>query len=793
MNDMKIQLNKNWSIKSNSINPLKGNVPLTVLSALLNNKIIDDPYFRNNEEKTRQYLLDDYDFENDFSLTDEQLNSNLLLFADGLMTIATIYINDVEIAKSFDMNTGLKIQIDNKLLKRNNRIKIHFQSPYKYIREYVYEKGLFETYAVTDKDSPVIRQANYMFGWDWGPSLADIGIVKDIYILSTDIGYLDSFRHKCLLTNNKAEVSLDANVALLGQGQIKANLSDGDFSQSFEMDLNKSNHFVFNIDNPKLWYPSGFGEQHLYDLSITLLNNSEIQEYHYKIGLREIKIDDSFDEYGRNFALYVNGKKIFLRGSNYIPEDNILPLCNKDRTRKLLDLAKSFNHNVVRVWGGGYYPEDYFYELCDELGLLVFQDLMFACASYDINDKHFKEIIEEETIYSLRRIRHHASLYLIAGNNEIEDGVRGHGFKPAINYIEMFHNVLKSIVEQETDFYYLTSSPTSGDPYFSMPNDTNYLDTHYWWVWGNDRDISDYLNIRPRLLSEFGIQSLPTMKTICSFTNKEDRFINSEIMCCHQKAPSHNNDKIIEYTSSLYKMADELEEQSYLSMLMQAEAIKLCVENLRGNKYRCNGAMYWQLNDCWPTESFSSIDYHFGIKALHYYSKRFYAPHLVTIKNLQTANISNDTYEDVEYLLKYSIRNFDGDVILNNESAILVKAYESKDIVLSSVTELKDNKYLYVELYKDGKQVSNNFFQLKRDKDIDYPRSHIVVEQLSANSLMISVDKFTKGIYLVADGASFDDNFFNMNAGEERILSSNSPLDLSTLKIICLNNIYKKN
>ena len=789
---MRISLNDNWTIKSASIKSLKGSIPLTVLSALLDSKIIEDPYYRDNEEKTRKYLLDDYIFEREFDLSEEQLNSHLFLCADGLMTIAKIYVNDTQIADSFDINTALKVEIDKKILKKNNKIEIHFESPYRYIREYQYEKGLFETYAVTDKDSPVIRQANYMFGWDWGPSLADIGIIKDIYIFSTQVGYLDSFRHKCVLSKNHAKVSVDTLSYLVGSGYVEVNLFDKNYNQLFKQDIKTKNHFEFKIDNPSLWYPAEFGEPHLYNLLIKIYKDNEIQEYNYRIGLRNIKIDDSEDEYGRNFALYANDKKVFLKGSNYIPEDNILPLCNKERTRKLLELAKEFNHNVIRVWGGGYYPDDYFYDLCDELGLLVFQDLMFACASYDINDKHFRKIIEEETIYSLRRIRHHASLYLIAGNNEIEDGVRGHGYKTAMNYAEMFHKLLKQIVEEETDLYYLSSSPTSGDPYLLMPNNTNYLDTHYWWVWGSDRDISDYLNIKPRLLSEFGIQSLPTMKTICKFTSKEDRTINSDIMIAHQKDPSKNNDKIIRYTASLYKMADNLEEQSYLSMLMQAEAIKLCVENLRSNKYRCNGAMYWQLNDCWPTESCSSIDYYFGIKALHYYSKKFYSPDLVIIKDKKTANISNDKDQDTEYRYRYSVRDFDGNVILEKENTEMVKAYESKDINLEGIEKIEDNQYIYIELFLNDNLVSDNYYQEKRDKYLSYPHSNIKVEQLDKNLIKISADKFTKGIYIVSDDNVLSENFFNLNAGKEKIIMSSKEIDISNTKVICLNNIYKE-
>ena len=786
---MKISLNHNWTIKSSRIKELTGDVPLTVLSALINHHIIDNPYYRNNEELAREYLYEDYVFENEFNLSQEDLNRNIYLFADGLMTVAKILVNGHQIAESFDMNTGLQIEIDREILKEKNTIKIMFESPYKYIKNYSYQKGLFESYAPTNPDSPVIRQANYMFGWDWGPSLADIGIIKDIYILSTNVGYLESFRHYQKISDNKAQVEVDVNWHKLVDGELEISLSDDSYFKSFKTSLKDLNHFKFEIDNPKLWYPTGFGKPHLYDLVIKASLNDELYEYKYKIGLRTIRIDDSYDKYGRNFALYVNDKKIFLKGANYIPEDNVLPFCNKERTRKLLELSKNYNHNVVRVWGGGYYPNDYFYDLCDELGLLVFQDLMFACAIFDINDLHFRDLIIKETEYSLRRIRHHASLYIIAGNNEIEDGVRGHGFKPAINYVEIFHHLLKDIVNKETDLYYLPSSPTSGDPYFSMPNDDSYLDTHYWYVWGADRDISDYLNIKPRLLSEFGMQSFPIMDTITSFALEKDMDIHSEVMEKRQKYPLSGNDKIAKYVETLYKPVNNFEKFVYLSMLMQAEAIKLGVEHVRGNKYRCNGAIYWQLNDCWPAISWSSIDYNYGLKALHYYSKRFYSPHLITFKNKNTISISNDTDKDTSYLIKYLKMNFDSNILLKKEYHFSVNAFESKDFEIDDGDGLNDDEYMYVELYLDKELVSNNYYQDKRDKDLTYPKSNISITQISNKEIKISVDKFTKRIYLKAKEITFSDNFFNMNGGEEKIVNADKEINIKDVKIICLNNL----
>ena len=779
---MKYLLNKNWSISSKSTKTYQSDSPCTVLSVLLDNKVIDNPYYRDNEKNARSFLYNNYSFVNNFQLSDEDLKRDNYLCFDRLCTIADIFVNDIKIGEARDMHQRYKYKLDNKILRKDNTLRLEFKSSYKYIDQYPVRGRLFETYAVTNKRSPVIRQSNCMFGWDWGPSLADMGILGDVYVLSTSIGYLKSFRHYYQHVGNKYKVFV--NLELVNcTTKVEVNLSGRGINISKQY---QNKELCFEIDNPSLWYPAGFGEQNLYDLKISL--NGE-QEYQYKIGLREIKVDDSFDEYGRNFAIYVNGIKVFLKGSNYIPEDSLLTLVNKERTRRLLTLARDFNHNCVRVWGGGYYPDDYFYEICDELGLLVFQDLMFACASYDFDDQNFRNLVINETIDSLKRIRHHASIILIARNNEIEDGVRGHGFKQAEQYIEMFHHLLKDIVNQETDFYYLTSSPTSGNPYFSMPNDTNYLDTHYWWVWCQDRNIEDYLTIQPRLLSEFGMQSFSTFDTTLSFTEKEDLSLNSKIMVHHQKDPAKNNNKIANYVKREFKASNDLKQFSYLSMLTQAEGIKLCVDHLRSHKERCNGAMYWQLNDCWPTQSCSSIDYNFGLKALHYYSKRFYAPHLVTFEKEEKLNIyvSNDTDKQQKYVL--FVAKIDKNFNLFDESKveITIDAYSSK---LIKQLENSDVYGVVAELFdKDNNLLSKNIYRYKKDKEINYPDVEVYIKKIDKCCFEISANNFVRGLYLNPhnNDVVFSDNYFDLLKDETVIVSTNIDIDISDIEIMYVN------
>ena len=786
---MKYSLKKTWKITGKNEIEVFADAPCSVISALLDNKIIEDPYYRLNEAKVQTFLEQDYVFENSFKLKKEELGKTNYLVFERLCTIAEIFVNDVKIADVSDMQRRYFFKLDNNILKETNSLVIKFKSSINYVKSYPNKENLFESYAVTDKKSPVIRQANYMFGWDWGPQIPDMGIMGDVYLLSTNDGYLKSFRHGYEFNDDgsvKVNVSLELGDANKSNVEVELSGHGSNIKKSYEKPV------VFKISNPKLWNPAGFGEPNLYNLKITI-KGEETQEYNYQLGIRKIRIDDSKDEFGRNFVIYINNKKIFLKGSCYIPEDNIVPYSTKERTERLLKLAKDFNHNCIRVWGGGYYPNDDFYETCDKLGLLVFQDLMFACASYNIDDSLFRKNIIEETHDALRRIRHHASIFMIAGNNEVEDGVRGHGYKQAMQYIEMFHHILKDIVNEETDFYYLSSSPTSGESYFASPNDPNYLDTHYWWVWGSNREIEDYLNIKPRLLSEFGLQSFPTYDTIKKFASESDMSLNSEVMLSHQKDPAKSNEKMMRYVRREFNVNEKnMHEIAYLSMLTQAEAMKLCAENLRGNKDRCNGALYWQLNDCWPCQSLSSIDYYYGLKALQYYSKRFYSQHLVLFKKLDNLKlcVSNDSENEQEYTLTYAVINENLKPSNKEELDVKVQKYSSLDI-LDIILNEKDYGVVSYLYDKQGNLLSSNVYKMKKDKDIKYPKVNIQIKQIGDSEFEISTDNFARAIYFNPhdNEAVFSNNFFDLMPKEVLRITSSKPLKVDEIEVMCVNNI----
>ena len=392
------------------------------------------------------------------------------------------------------------------------------------------------------------------------------------------------------------------------------------------------------------------------------MSDSVLDVWERTIGLRTVTVCTDADEWGNQFAFVVNGQKIFAMGANYIPEDNLLGHLSEERSERLIRDCARANFNCIRIWGGGYYPEDYVYDACDRYGILVWQDLMFACNVYDLNDE-FEANILAETADNVKRIRHHACLGLWCGNNEMEWGWRdwgrleGHRPKYKADYTKIFEMLLPRLVKQVDDqTYYWLSSPSSGGS-FDDPNDFNRGDNHYWEVWHSNKPFTEYRDFYFRFCSEFGFQSFPGKKTLDSFSLPEDQNIFSEVMESHQKNGLANT-KIFSYISGYYKYPKDMESIAYISQILQLKAIQYGVEHWRRNWGRCMGSIYWQLNDCWPVASWASIDYYGRWKALHYGAKRFYARFMATACEKEELSteidyyIHNESFEERKAVLR---------------------------------------------------------------------------------------------------------------------------------------------
>lgn len=792
---MKVELCGLWRMNSEKFKDIPAQIPGSVLSNLLAQGLIPDPFYRDNEATVRSYLYDDYTFSKSFSLTAEQLSKQNFLCLDGIDTVASVLINGQCVAELRDMHTPKKILLAPGLLAEENTICVSFTSPYRYIESYD-DKGLFETYAVTQKKSPCIRKVNSSFGWDWGPDLADMGILREISILSTELGYLEQFRHHCtFLQDGSVQLAIETNVHCLRSGELRAELALHDTSNPYyacegaEFSQEQpSAALVFRIPQPQRWNPVGYGEPTLYDLTLTLSCGSETQTYSYRIGLREVEIDDKPDAYGTNFAIRINGNPVFLKGACYIPEDSILPRVTPERTRRLLQLVKDFRHNVVRIWGGGYYPTDDFYDYCDENGILIWQDLMFACAAYNISDEDFRNLIVEETTANVRRIRHHASVFLISGDNECEDGINGHGEAKMENYRVMSKEILVPLLHSLTDTYFLRTSPRSAEM-FRHPNDLEHFDSHYWRVWCDDGSLDDYRSIYPRMLSEVGHQAFPHPDTIRSFAEEADLQAESPVMLSHQKQPGSNG-RILNYVKEQYGIPASFEGAVYLSQLVQADAIGICTAQLRQHRDRCNGIVYWQLNDCWPAISWSSVDYAFRPKALHYASKRFFAPHFVSFaENGDELRIyvTNDSPETAYYTLIYAEQTFEGASLRENRMTVSVSAGQS----MAAMTVRKPcgkNRYAYTRLEShDGSCLSEDCYQTEKDKNISYPKPTYRIRMPDAYTIEIESSTFVKGVMLSDNDAIFSDNFFILRANSPKRITADRKISPDTLRITSVN------
>lgn len=792
---MRVSLAGRWLLNSSRLTDLPLTVPGSVLTALLEYRLIEDPFYGENEAAARAWLYDDYTFSRTFSLTPQQLTATNYICLDGVDTVADVEINGRHIASLRDFHTPKRILLDNAILSEKNEIRVCFTSPYKYIEAYP-DNGLFETFAVTQAKGPCIRKPHSMLGWDWGPDLADMGIIGDISILSTKLGYLEDFRHTCTFSEDgSARIDIELNVNSLCGGTIRAELSlddkDAPFSAERTAPLAEHTAFSFRIASPQRWNPVGFGKPVLYDLNFTLAGeNGETQRYHYRIGLREVEIDHSRDAIGTNFSVRINGKKIFLAGSSYIPEDSLLTRITPERTRALLEKVRDFGHNTVRVWGGGYYPTDDFYDFCDENGILVWQDLMFACACYNVYDDDFRDLIVEETAANVKRFRHHASVVIIAGDNECEDGVNGHAPERMEVYRVMNDEILTPLVHSLTDTYFIRTSPRSAER-FRHQNDLEHYDTHYWRVWGDELPIELYETIRPRMLSEVGHCAFPSMETIRAFAREDELSAESPAMLHHQKREGCNG-RILRYLADQYGQIRSFEDVVYLSQVLQAEAIRLCAEQLRRNRDVCNGLLYWQLNDCWPGITWSSVDYYGRLKALHYASARFFAPHFVSISDEGMEMgifVCNDSPEDREYRLSVQVTRFDGTVLREHTASVFAAAGSSVRAISVPRPDEEDAVVFASLTLPDGTPLSENCRQLKKDRDICYPTPHYSFKKLDDCRFAITADVFAKYVYLRDEetDAAFSDNFFTLRPGEPKTIRADRPVDPARLQITSVN------
>ncbi len=818
---MRFSLDGKWEMRNvNENNWYPANVPGSVFKDLLDNNRIPDPFFRDNEYRILELSKNDFEYKRCFKLND--LSHNVIwLVCEGLDTLCDIYVNDFLVLSTNNMHRTYRVDILRFLNVGNNEIKIYFHSATTYALKKNEEKYLSSCADAVPGISH-IRKAHYMFGWDWGPKLPDLGIWRSIYLETFDKGKIDDIyitqHHKPnnVELNIKTSLILNQNCIL----RISIKSPSGEILQK-EYVAESNMDIYIDIENPQLWWVRQLGKQPLYDIFFELETDSEIiDRVKKRIGLRTITVKREKDKWGKSFEFVNNGVSFFSMGADFIPEDNLLSRRSYERTKKIIDACVDANFNTIRVWGGGYYPDDYFYDLCDEAGIIIWQDHMYACGVYDFTEE-FKESITLETIDNVKRLRHHACLGLWCGNNEMELAWAHWGWAESFgeelrsDYLNQFEKYLPELMKQlDPNTSYLLSSPSSNGG-FDDPNSEDIGDMHYWEVWHGRRPFTKYRTIYPRYMSEFGLQSFPSLKTVESFTLPEDRNIFSYVMESHQKNGT-GNEKILYYISQYFKYPKDLESLLYVSQLVQADGVRIGVEHWRRNRGRCMGALYWQLNDCWPVASWSGLDYYGRYKALHYFAKRFFAPvaiSAVTDNNLLKLYCVNETLMMHKGIINCRLMSYEGTEIYKKTICTELEPLSAKKCFTADLSQYlcsdKDKRNIYAEF-----ELCEGSMIISKGTELFCPAKHVkllnpkiaatVTQQNNIFYITISAAVPAFFTELILDGfdAVFSDNCFyvapdkpvTVSIKKDSINASLSTEDITKLlKIRSLFDTYEHN
>lgn len=769
-------------------------VPGSVYADLMADGTMPNPFWRENELDAFERMKKDYVYQRTFTVSEAQLaHAHVELVCEGLDTLAHVSLNGHEIAFADNMHITWVWDVKEQLHTGENTLEIRFDSPIRYCAKKAEEAPGWESSDATPGFRH-LRKAHCMFGWDWGPRLPDAGIWRPIFLRTWDAARLENAL--MLQAHHDGVVDVTIRPEIAGESAWSAEITAPD-GEVMIIPKTTAAEQVVTIQNPQLWWPNGLGKQPLYRVTVRLATGDTRM---WRIGLRTMTVSREKDEWGEEFCHVVNGVKVFAMGADYIPEDNILARVTPERTRRLLEDCKAANFNAIRVWGGGYYPDDAFYDICDELGLMVWQDLMYACAFYDLTPD-FERSIRVETHQNVARLRHHASLALICGNNEMEMFMAGANsalinhrtweFVPTYphhitDYVKMFEYILPAIVKETApQTYWWPASPSSGGN-FDAPNDENRGDNHYWDVWHGEKPFTEYRKFFFRYASEFGFQSFPCLKSVEQFTLPDDRNIFSRVMERHQRNQAANG-KILSYLSQTFRYPNSFDDLLYASQLMQAEAIRYGVEHWRRNRGRCMGAIIWQLNDIWPVASWASIDYYGRWKALHYAAKRFFAPvmisaeeegelsqnpkineyHPAPLEKSFRLNVCNETLRDVTGEVVWALRTPDGAIVRQNQQTLTIPAMSAKwldkvDCADASLT----GHYVSFAFVVDDVAVSEGTCIFCAPKHFEFVDPRLTVET-RGDTLVVTSHAYAKQVWLESEDADLllDDNAFDMNPG----------------------------
>lgn len=801
---------------------LSADVPGDVCADLLKQELLPDPFYRENELEYQWVAERNWIFEREFDVNDTLLSEEkVLLQCDGLDTVATIYINDKKIADTDNMHRTYEWDIKDFINAEKNTIRITFEA----INPYTRDKYGDNTYKARVGEGHktafpgAIRKEASNFGWDWGPILVTCGIWRSIRL----VGYSTARIADVYIEQKHSDKNVDLDIAV----KIDSDTSEGlvinttvslDGSTVTESKTDAGSSISLNISDPELWWPAGMGNHPLYDVKIQLrtMDGKVIDTQQKRIGLRTLGLDRHKDEWGESFQFVANGVPFFAKGANWIPADAILARRTQGLYRKLIEDSLAVNMNMLRVWGGGIYEEDYFFDICDELGICVWQDFMFACMAYPSNDKEFMATVKAEAEDNVRRIRHHASLALWCGNNELEQQGVGAGDPKRMTWEEygsLFDKLLADTVSElspTTDYW--PSSPHSPNGDRADYNNPKCGDAHLWEVWHGQLPFEWFRTANHRFCSEFGFQSFPEFKTVKDYTEPVDRNVTTAVMEHHQRS-GIGNTTIMQYMLSWFQLPTDFAMNLRASQILQGLAITYAIEHWRRNMPQSMGAIYWQLNDCWPVASWASIDFHGRWKALHYMARRFFAPVMVsgvedTEKGTVEIHATCDLLKSQKALLSYTVTDANGEELSSEKEEIetpengnqLVKTLELQEII-DKVGERQVMVWLTLET--EGQPISSQLVTLVKPKHLGLAKSPGITTEVrqEGESFKITLNTSKPALWTWLEFSDIDtplsDNFFHLRPGIPVTLELKPKTELSVdelkdqLKVYSLADTYK--
>ena len=788
-------------------------VPGTIHQDLLNHNRIPNPFYGMNEEAVQWVENEDWMYRTSFVVTEEQLNRDAaVLELDGLDTYADVFLNGALILRSDNMFVGHKVPVKSVLRKGENRLLIRFRSAVKEALPQ-WETNGFDYPADNDHSSKRVsiytRKAPYSYGWDWGIRLATCGIWRPVRLVFSDVARIeDYYVRQASVSASKADVDNRLEITNVTSQPVSALLkvayhySANDTKEVHkQIELRPGENTVslpVMIDNPHLWMPNGWGEPSLYKFTASVsVDGVEVASQERQVGLRSIRVVMEDDEHGKSFYFEVNGHPMFAKGANFIPDDALLPNVTTERYKRIFEDVKAANMNMLRVWGGGIYEDDKFYDEADRNGILIWQDFLFACTTYP-HDPLFLKRVEAEAEYNIKRLRGHASLAMWCGNNEIYEGVRYWGWKNKYTaeafaemnrgYDVLFRQLLPDMVKRfDSDRFYMHGSPYEAN--WGRPESWKIADSHNWGTWYGRKPFESFDSEIPRFMSEYGFQAFPEMKTIRTFAEEKDFELESPVMNAHQKATIGN--ALIKQTMGLYyKVPAKFEDLVYVGLVLQGHGMRHGIEAHRRNRPYCMGSLFWQLNDSWPVVSWSSIDYYGNWKAMQYQSQRAFAPVLINaIKegdDLCVYLISDELQDRDDVRLTVELMDFDGKShgkwthsgkLSANTSMLFLK--KRVDEFLSK-QDAATSFLRFTLKAKNGAALADEVFYFAYPKDQKLPEARIetsVKRRGEAIEMILKADKLARDIFIEVpvQGVRFSDNFFDLLPGQRKKITITSP------------------